>query len=877
MQFDLPMHRATLVRNVAQGVRLSPLHSKPSWRMPWLVTIAVLACLSQVATAQAQVPASPTRAAVAEAAETDLKFDFDELGLSRIVHRSTQLMGPENHRAKVFHIVRLLADGKQSVEHQAKPLSYVFDSATRIGRAKFPWGWVEFEYVPGPGRLDVAVRLHNEVDEPVIHHDLLPMSLNVPVTPSTMTRPDDLGLLWSHPTGTVALLRSSGPSIVGINSYQTRAGVPAISVVKSYNPPAHPVVDNKWFTGPFIRVERGQTLETRFALVFGPAGAERSTLLARDYQRQAAQNPMLLRWPDRRPMGMVFMSHPYKQWKTNPRGYNFGLGEKHDVFTEQGLETFGKQLMQYADTCIANLKAADAQGVIIWNLEGEERPHAVSYVGDPRMLSVAAPEMERFADAFMAKFRDAGFKTGLTIRPTEFFDATEYGQPGQPAAQLPPGTPRNWRHREVKDPVALMSDKIAYAKKRWGTTIFYLDSNVFGNDWLKLPPNANIPWVMPTNMLEAVHRQHPDCLVIPEWSNVSDYTVGAPYSSPNLRQGGTSPVVRALWPEAFRAIAVGPGLVQSHYEDFLQAVRGGDVLMFTCWYPSPDMAWTQLVSGEATLQRASEGKTIATSEDLVKLAESTDPAIRYALARALQDRSPDASARAAAAILIGDSVWPIRRRALASLTKLEPGKDAALIKRLADWTEKPADAAQRLLRGFAADALAAGRDEAVPKLLEILLKPSAEPKAIVLSALGKTGTQQQQARTVVTEMLVKAQDPKEPGNLLQPLVKTAGSIGAKESVPTLIGMLNAEQKNQELREETIVALGKLSDARAVDALMAEWAYPYGGITSWTIWKNLDTALRSVTSETTVQGREGWRTWYERRRAATQPQSSDGRR
>ena len=74
--------------------------------------------------------------------------------------------------------------------------------------------------------------------------------------------------------------------------------------------------------------------------------------------------------------------------------------------------------------------------VIVWDLEGQEKPHCISYVGDPRKLPQVAPEMDRFADAFMKKFRDAGFRTGLTLRPTDYYEPT----PGK----------RDWTHREVK-------------------------------------------------------------------------------------------------------------------------------------------------------------------------------------------------------------------------------------------------------------------------------------------------------------------------------------------------------------------------------------------------------------------------------------------
>ena len=50
----------------------------------------------------------------------------------------------------------------------------------------------------------------------------------------------------------------------------------------------------------------------------------------------------------------------------------------------------------------------NAQGMITWDIEGQEYPHATSYIGDPRKVSLLAPEMEPMADAYFAKFRRGG-------------------------------------------------------------------------------------------------------------------------------------------------------------------------------------------------------------------------------------------------------------------------------------------------------------------------------------------------------------------------------------------------------------------------------------------------------------------------------------
>ena len=194
--------------------------------------------------------------------------------------------------------------------------------------------------------------------------------------------------------------------------------------------------------------------------------------------------------------------------------------------------------MAYADNCVVRMKKMNAQGVIVWDVEGEEMPHAISYIGDPRTLPKTAPEMDRFADAFMKKFSDAGFKLGVTIRPTEVYQP---GIAGKPA----------WDHRLVRDPVALMSAKIEYAQKRWGCTIFYLDSNVFGNDMMSEEQRKKlrfIPWIMPIAMLGKLAALHPDCVIIPEWSEKIDYACTPPTAPPTWAKGAHLRISAAYGP-----------------------------------------------------------------------------------------------------------------------------------------------------------------------------------------------------------------------------------------------------------------------------------------------------------------------------------------
>ena len=105
------------------------------------------------------------------------------------------------------------------------------------------------------------------------------------------------------------------------------------------------------------------------------------------------RDPATLDWNDRRPIGSIYLARDNTKWSSNPRGW-FN-DPKIDVFSPEGLRAFQTRLMKYADESVALLKAMNAQGMIVWDIEGEEFAHPqASYVGDPTLLFRIAPEME---------------------------------------------------------------------------------------------------------------------------------------------------------------------------------------------------------------------------------------------------------------------------------------------------------------------------------------------------------------------------------------------------------------------------------------------------------------------------------------------------
>jgi len=255
-------------------------------------------------------------------------------------------------------------------------------------------------------------------------------------------------------------------------------------------------------------------------------------------------------WPDRRPIGSLFVASGGHCSSTNPRGWFFN--ENLDFSGPGGNERFRQALLDYADTSITNLKRLDAQGMIAWDIEGEQLPHKLTYIGDPRMVDLLAPEMAPVATEFFKKFTDAGLRVGIVIRPQQF----DFNQ-------------GNARQATVLDLHRLLLAKIDYARTNWGATLFYLDSN----DGVWRPDEVL--------QLRLIAGQRPDILLIPEHHYLPYWAFTAPYVS--VRRGHpdiTTGLARKVFPRSFQIIDFG----DASAEALAGAWHPGDVLLVRAWY-----------------------------------------------------------------------------------------------------------------------------------------------------------------------------------------------------------------------------------------------------------------------------------------------------
>ncbi len=269
-------------------------------------------------------------------------------------------------------------------------------------------------------------------------------------------------------------------------------------------------------------------------------------------------NPFTLRWNDRRPIGSLILATAASHWPKNPRGWF--LDPNLEITSAAGLAKFRIRLLAWADRSVAILQRMNAQGMVTWDVEGEQFPHPITYVGDPRLVEQLAPEMQSVIDEYFARFRRAGLRVGVTIRPQTICVSAD----GKVAHQT-----------KSSDPAQVLVDKITYARRRWGATLFYVDSN--GDEALPLS----------FAVLARVAQVYPDVLLMPEHKNAIYYAKTAPYTELRRGYSSTPEIVRSIYPGAFSVVNTADAPVSQYFGQLKRSVANGDILMFHAWFDDP--------------------------------------------------------------------------------------------------------------------------------------------------------------------------------------------------------------------------------------------------------------------------------------------------
>lgn len=630
-----------------------------------------------------------------------------------------------------------------------------------------PGGEITIAYQPAAISLGVQISVKNTGTNTITGIDLKPFAMQFPKKPKGRQWRDN----WESATdnlGQPAILTAdwgSGAVVVCNEEFDRPCGLQWASLGAG----------KKVARGIGIRtvgdlpISPGQTVVFNFSIRFTSDPRNLDKLTADIRSRFVKAYPSTFEWPDRRPIGTVFLAAPGMNYPGNPRGY-FN-DSSLNVEERAGKAKLRERLMKLAERSIAALKVAGAQGVVVWDIEGGEMPHAITYLGDPRALPKVAPEMDAIADEFFKKFRDAGFRVGVCIRPTNivFKDPAKY-----------PWIKTRYGHTDDDHPINTLADKIEYAKKRWGCTIFYVDTDytplVINGKPRRGKDGALQFRLLSASEMRELHRKEPDCLIFPEVQTAGFFASVSGYREFS-GVDDFSADVRQYYPHAFRVwmprLSVGD--VYEHWNDFVEkGAMAGEVFLFECM-SGP--------SAYANLLRNAQADAAMRQKPVQPLPVD----LRDLLQMLWRERS-----------------WPARRRVIEALARYtDPAATGALAKIL----RSDADG----LDYFAAGSLGMS---GTPAALRVLSGGLRDGKISAAFGLGVSGKPE-----AVPPLVAVVNSAAKPA-MRWAAIDALGALKRPEAVPALLNVMKSSPDSAAAsRFKAIVALGRIGDPRPAGPLI----------------------------------------------------------
>jgi peptidoglycan hydrolase-like protein with peptidoglycan-binding domain len=509
---------------------------------------------------------------------------YNSNGLATLSYKGIKLIDAINH-PEDGSVIRSFKKNGTIIGPIYDPVNKTsFNDATKELTNTFSWGTITTTYSTQSDRFNFSITIKNNSSSDVINGiEIFPMSLRFPVIPAGFITADYLQALpsnlysnfvpivmpadYGNDIATFVNEDISRPLHAGyVNDTNTattkryRIWVGSVDLDNG----GYPVyLSEAWPKLNRTAVPPGGSDTYNFSLRFSPHGSNPYSLASDVLSQYRTLHPMTLAWTDKRPIGTISTNFSQYSTTVNPRGWNPGIfGTDVNTITPAGIAAFQQKYLLLADQMVASLKSSNAQGMIVWDLEGQENPQPVSYIGDPRIAETLAPELKGILDQYFKKFTDAGLRCGMTIRPqTLYKDASgKYT--------------RSWfvTAATISEFVQNTIDKIAYAKQRWGCTVFYIDSN----DEFNVPSFA----------LEyaAAARAHPDVLMIFENTYPAYQAYAADWKPlpDTTYEIGTSAYIKALYPNSFSFLDnANVPLMDQRKSDFVRAIQQGDIMAIT--------------------------------------------------------------------------------------------------------------------------------------------------------------------------------------------------------------------------------------------------------------------------------------------------------
>ncbi len=457
-----------------------------------------------------------------------------------------------------------------------------WNAASQTETYTFPWGSIGTQFVQQGNTLNIIVTEKNNAGSGINFDgaEIYPFALHFPQDPAGFSGYTQQAVTTTGPgvstadfgTGVVTnvLPDESVPMYVGWKN----VGANTYSPMLTTSPPDGLATFLPHTDRP---VAPGTSFTFTVSLRFTPPGTPINAADA--YTSFATQYPSQLNWTDRRILGTAYLaSSPAANgdssqpggFPTNPRRYFNDASV--DVTTAAGLRIFQKRMLTQAAALVTNTQALNGQGVITWDIEGEQYPQSTSYVCSPDQVATLAPEMEsiisdsssayygqKLDDAYFKTISSASLKVGLCLRPQVFTLAAN-------------GTASQVFLTTNAKIVANLENKARVANSRWGATIFYVDSTVDVNGGTLDPA-----------IFQQLITDLPGFLFIPEESTPRYYAYSAPFYSFIFHTTvGTPAEIYKMYPHAFGANLindVSASTLAAYQPQLTQAVAAGDILM----------------------------------------------------------------------------------------------------------------------------------------------------------------------------------------------------------------------------------------------------------------------------------------------------------
>jgi hypothetical protein len=475
-------------------------------------------------------------------------------------------------------VFKLINKNKKVISEWSHIQAQSWDDAKKEYSVSFTWGTASVKYMQIGDTLHAKITLTNKTkDDTFCGMSFCPLTLNLGKRPSNFK---EFFPYYTNNINSPGVVRAdlSGYSILLENSEQGKKVYIGFleenntkgSLFRIWNGNIPYNGMNEFNSDVELRLKPGQSFSYTMAIKFVKPGITTAAASTKAYTNFRNSQPFKIKWSDRRPIGALFLSSfTGQKFPANPRNWSMLPATEVNTKSAEGISKLKASTLEYANRSIQNMRDMDAQGMITWDIEGQEFPHPLSYIGSPELLAKLAPEMNEIADEYFGIFKKAGFKTGICIRP----DSVVFQNGG------------TWiEHVVVRDPLATMIRKINYARQRWGCTIYYIDSNI-GADGQ----------TMDHEIFRKLNEQFPDLLLIPEHERVLYYSYTAPFSDLKFENILLDADVKATYPEAFMVINVPEGLKDSpakNVDRLYQSLQQGNIFLFRAWYTDePTNSW----------------------------------------------------------------------------------------------------------------------------------------------------------------------------------------------------------------------------------------------------------------------------------------------